>query len=570
MFGNRNIGEKLAWLLFVFTLLITIVLSATYYFQFDQALKERVMLQLSSVKQLKKVKIQRELEDHLSTFEKIQVDDETNNDPHFNLTVWVEQLPETLSGFQIPKTLHPSSKPTFVDLTLQRDDREITVLIVGNQDGKIKMSIVKMPEIQEILLERTGLGETGESYLVNDAYQLLTKSRFDSLGWNSVKVKTQGVVKAFDGEAGTDVFEDYRAIKVIGAFEKIDFAGINWVLLSEINYDEAMAPLRQVRNNLIWILSILVTIIMIVSYSLSRVLVKPILVMEDHLIRLSKGDLSNYIPANSRKDEFGRMFEALQKLIDVLGNTVVFAGQIGAGNFDAEYTLLGHDDKLGQALLDMKKQLLEFKTNETRLLKENQRSIIEGQENERSRLSRELHDGLGPLLTTLRMQVQGTGIPVEVKNNLLKQLDYTIAEIRQMSNNLMPSVLEDFGAGEAINNLVNQINQSTNINIKFKNDTPTESKASKNIQIALYRIVQEGINNALKHSACDEIRISLSEFEDYIGLFISDNGHGFDVNQVNQGSGLRNIRERVNLVNGTIQIDSDSEGTKIDIEIPIP
>ena len=148
-------------------------------------------------------------------------------------------------------------------------------------------------------------------------------------------------------------------------------------------------------------------------------------------------------------------------------------------------------------------------------------------------------------------------------------MDQTIDEVRRISNNLMPSVLIDFGVGAAINNLVESFVASSSIKIKYKNDTHEDSKVDKGIQIALYRITQEAISNAIRQSECSEIKISISEFEEYIGLYISDNGKGFDGGRQHSGNGIRNMKERVKLVNGSIDIASSPAGTIIEIEIPL-
>jgi len=570
MTRKLNIGEKLALILIGLSLLVTIFLTASYYLQFESALKERVFLQLSSVKQLKKVKILTELEDHLNTFNQLSLDNSTKPHDDFLITVSNGFLPGSLMGYDLPVNIEFDDSVKVVDLTNQRPEAGITVAFIANKkDGNYLISIVRFPDVQNILLERTGLGETGESYLVNSNRQLISKSRFDSINWKNIEVQTRGVIQAFEGNPGTDVFMDYRNIRVLGAFEKIEFNGLEWVLLSEINFDEALEPLRKLRVNLLFIFIIIFAFILIVSYYLSRLIVKPIISMELDLIKLSKGILEHHSHRVDREDEIGQMFNALHNLIEALKKTVIFAGEIGSGNFNAEYSLLSEKDKLGKALLTMKSQLQDYKANEFKLLRQNQWSILQGQEKERSRLSKELHDGVGPLLTTLRMQIQTAKLNKKIKETLLAEMDTTIAEIRRISNNLMPSVLEDFGVGEAINNLVAQVADSAKIQVKYKNDSSVASSMSENVQITLYRITQEAISNAIKHSNCSEIKISLSEFEEYVGLFISDNGVGFDTSQHFMGNGIRNMKERVNLLEGHIGIESDKSGTKIEIEIPL-
>jgi two-component system, NarL family, sensor kinase len=565
MLQPLNIGNKLALIMITFTLLVTAFLSASIYLQFENALKERVFLQLSSVKQLKMVKIEAELNEKREFFNQLEKHDTLQHE--FFHIAFYDQIPENIQGYRL-KNITLSETTSIIGVSAQQPYKGITLVFIRKLNDRILIAMARFPELQEVLLERTGLGETGESYLVNDDYKLISVSRFSNSVPKNILVKTRGVIQAFNGDPGTDTFLDYRGIRVLGAFEKIRVNDLEWVLLSEINYDEAMAPLAQLRSNLVFTLIIILLFILIVSYYLSRLVVQPVVAMEKRLSSLAKGILTpdEHIP--ERDDEIGLMFQALDKLVQALNETVIFAGKIGEGNFEADYQLLSPEDKLGEALIAMKKQLQEYEKNELLLLQENQRSILNGEEKERSRLSKELHDGLGPVLTTLRMNLQRTDLEGSLKNKLLKQIDETIQGVRRMSNNLMPSVLEDFGAGEAIHNLIKQVNTSSKIVIHYKNDMNPTSQIDKTLQIDLYRITQEAINNALKHSKCKEMKISISEFDEHIGLYIFDNGQGFNTESRSDGNGLRNMRERVKLVKGIFEIASNKEGTTIEIEIP--
>jgi two-component system, NarL family, sensor kinase len=565
MLQPLNIGNKLALIMITFTLLVTAFLSASIYLQFENALKERVFLQLSSVKQLKMVKIEAELNEKREFFNQLEKHDTLQHE--FFHIAFYDQIPENIQGYRL-KNITLSETTSIIGVSAQQPYKGITLVFIRKLNDRILIAMARFPELQEVLLERTGLGETGESYLVNDDYKLISVSRFSNSVPKNILVKTKGVIQAFNGDPGTDTFLDYRGIRVLGAFEKIRVNDLEWVLLSEINYDEAMAPLAQLRSNLVFTLIIILLFILIVSYYLSRLVVQPVVAMEKRLSSLAKGILTpdEHIP--ERDDEIGLMFQALDKLVQALNETVIFAGKIGEGNFEADYQLLSPEDKLGEALIAMKKQLQEYEKNELLLLQENQRSILNGEEKERSRLSKELHDGLGPVLTTLRMNLQRTDLEGSLKNKLLKQIDETIQGVRRMSNNLMPSVLEDFGAGEAIHNLIKQVNTSSKIVIHYKNDMKPTSQIDKTLQIDLYRITQEAINNALKHSKCKEMKISISEFDEHIGLYIFDNGQGFNTESRSDGNGLRNMRERVKLEKGIFEIASNKEGTTIEIEIP--
>lgn len=553
------------------SLLVSAFLSYLFYVQFDAALKERVLLQLSSVKQLKIVKIRKELNARYEAFvQRSRNPNSTEPSELFFHEGIYTSIPDSLLGYPI-SALESSidHRIAMFDLTQHNPSHEITIgLVTRIKDGYL-IALAEEPEIQGILLERTGLGQTGESYIVGSDFKLRTRSRFLRTSAKNVMVKSEGVVRALNNQPGEDLITDYRGTQVFSSYEKIELSGLKWVILTEINRQEALFPLEELKNNLMIMLLIIIFLVFIGSYYISKKMVSPIVDMEQKLIDMSKGILDPIPPTENRHDEIGHMFEALNKLVNALNEAIIFAGKIGAGNFHATYQLLSKDDKLGQALMQMKEKLQEYQTNEQRLLVENQRSILNGEEGERARLSKEMHDGLGPMLTTLKMSIQGAELSNGTKKNLLKHIDETIREVRRMSNNLMPSVLADFGAGEAIGNLVDQINESSNIKIRYKNDMPSETNIDDSVQITLYRIAQESINNAIKHSKAEEIKLSITAFDNHVSFFVSDNGVGFDPNMSTKGNGLRNMKERVKLANGTLVIDSQPTGTTLEIEIPI-
>ncbi|MEP1035553.1 ATP-binding protein [Ekhidna sp.] len=566
----NKIGNKLALIMICLALVVTTFLASLFYYQFDQALRERVFLQLSSVKQLKLVKIKAEVTDRIALFNSIK----TNHSPGEKATGFFEFAvdtiqPNTIGAYQVPNFVKWSDETFIIDFTNQHPSGEITLGFARHEGGLYFLAIAYVPDIQAILLERTGLGESGESYLVGDDYQLKSRSRFDFAYGHGTTVKTKGVLRALSGQTGEDSFLDYRGIHVFSSYEKMEINGLTWVMLSEINHDEAMGPILRLRKNLLVIVATIIAFILIVSYYLSNMIVSPIISMEKKLIRMSEGAQEDVFPDENREDEIGHMFIALNKLIQALGDTIKFADEIGSGNFTAQFTPLGPSDRLGSSLIEMKEKLQQYKEKELTHQKENQRSILSGEEKERSRLAKELHDGLGPLLTTLRLDVQSTSIDVKLKNQFLKKLDHTIQEVRNMSNNLMPSVLKDFGVGEAVANMVKEMNDSSAITIRYRHDVPVKVDLDDHIQISIYRIIQEALNNSLKHSNATEIKLSLTYFEDHLDLFISDNGQGFDIAELGNGNGIRNMKERVNLSSGTINIFSNAKGTTIEIEIPV-
>lgn len=206
-------------------------------------------------------------------------------------------------------------------------------------------------------------------------------------------------------------------------------------------------------------------------------------------------------------------------------------------------------------------------------------AIIEGEERERERFSRELHDGLGPLLSSIKLYFQWIAKTEDPdKKQFLTgkgnhNINEAILSLREISNNLSPQSLNTFGLVLAIQNYVEGLNQLKNIHINLKSNI--EKRFNATIEIALYRIILELINNCLKHAEAKEISLDLhhNEFAQLISLTYKDNGKGFDTETQpvkTKGRGLLNIQYRVNSLNGKINIKSSpGKGLEVAIEIPI-
>ena len=224
--------------------------------------------------------------------------------------------------------------------------------------------------------------------------------------------------------------------------------------------------------------------------------------------------------------------------------------------------------------------LTEEKENEAKLeklRKERMIAIHEAQELERLRISRDLHDGLGQLLTGISYSVQKIqeeyAIDKDFAERLQKQVNTAIQETKSIAQDLTPNVLKDFGLLAAIENLVQRTNQLNKTQFIFNSYSFTERIEAK-LEKAIFRICQEAVNNIIKHSGATEATIELYRVEDMIVLVVEDNGKGFDSEKLNQkeeskGFGLISMCERVNAFDGDFSIHSNTgSGVEIVIEIP--
>jgi signal transduction histidine kinase len=236
-----------------------------------------------------------------------------------------------------------------------------------------------------------------------------------------------------------------------------------------------------------------------------------------------------------------------------------------------------------QTILDTRKELLAATQEKYKLQLAEEKirssSLVEGQELERKRLAQELHDGIGQMLTGIKLQAEHLKSFSNVSEkqgksyqDLQALINETIEATRTVSFNLAPSVLNDFGLSAAIRILAEQSAKAGNIKIEF--EANLAKRLPENIEIGLYRITQEAINNAIKHAFAGTINIKLSEGKN-TQLSIVDNGVGFDVSKIRTninlagGSGINNMYSRTQLLNGKFKIESaKKKGTKITVTIP--
>jgi len=202
-------------------------------------------------------------------------------------------------------------------------------------------------------------------------------------------------------------------------------------------------------------------------------------------------------------------------------------------------------------------------------------SMLQGQEEERKRISQDLHDGLGTLLAAARMQMQIIQREVD-KMSELKLVDKTekliagaCLEVRRISHDMMPTALSDLGFVAAIEDLVDEIRVQREL--VFHLDLPEEIKIPDGMALNLYRIIQEILQNVVKHANANIVELRISMKDDQLFIRIFDDGIGMDGTDSGDGIGMSNIRSRVNYLNGKLDFHSDiGKGCLYEIWLPIP
>ena len=211
------------------------------------------------------------------------------------------------------------------------------------------------------------------------------------------------------------------------------------------------------------------------------------------------------------------------------------------------------------------------------------RKVLMAQEEERARLSRELHDELGQVLTAIRFELEFLRRKVrpatvdgadEAFGNALKMVGNAADELRRVCRGLLPPLLDDLGLGPAMRALVEELEQHTHIPITLNLDMPDDPECvPPEASLCCYRVAQEALNNACRHSGAREINVTLSLGVGELQLSVYNDGKGFDPEAAasGEGSGIGGMRERAHLVGGTMEIRSqEMQGTRVLLRVPLP
>jgi len=205
------------------------------------------------------------------------------------------------------------------------------------------------------------------------------------------------------------------------------------------------------------------------------------------------------------------------------------------------------------------------------------KAMVATQEEERKRISRDLHDDVGTKLSALNLFLSSLHEKATITNNdEIKSLACSskqfikeaMHDVRQLLFNLSPTVLEEFGYTTAVEGLINKINETKQIHFDLV-VFGINHRLKKDYELALYRITQELINNVLKHAKAKHVSLQIGQRDGKIILMMEDDGKGFDVSAHKDGYGLNNLDARTKLMQGTMTIDSQrGKGTSVMVEIP--
>lgn len=501
-------------------------------------------------------------------------------------------------------------------------------------------------------IDEIGLGNTGEVYLAGADYLMRSSSRFYENSVLAIHSETFAVQEALKGYSGSAKIADYRGIMVLSSYSPIDIPSLNWVVVAEMDWSEAMKDIIKLKRRIFLIGLIVFALLTGGVFLFSWRITNPIVKLKEAALRVGEGKFDLMLPV-FQKDEIGlltqvfnkmtlrlkhttqRLKEREQRLLHFYRATVDGimlhkAGKVILVNralmkltgFSEEELLqtspevlfadedflmhYGNTNEIdsfesvlvtkngGRLPVEVQHRTIEYHDQdvETLVIRDisqrkaiedelkverlhRLRSVIDGQEQERQRLSRELHDGLGQTLVAIKLRLES--IPLEKLGEekktieMVKQMfNQTIEETRRISNNLMPAALTEFSLAVVLRNLCNEFESNSGITISLVVGVLPDSLDMLTKTYA-YRIAQEALTNIVKHSSAT--RAVVSVFSDILKLYlhVEDNGVGFNPSRLSDaGNGLYNMKERASLLSGRLEIISSAgKGTKIKAEFPI-
>jgi PAS domain S-box-containing protein len=240
---------------------------------------------------------------------------------------------------------------------------------------------------------------------------------------------------------------------------------------------------------------------------------------------------------------------------------------------EVNYSVIRFNEQ--KSILVTIRDIRERKQTEQRVLS----AVIQAEENERSRFAKDLHDDLGPILSSIKMYIQSLRNHEDVPekkdliNRLVNTVDDSIKSIRKISYNLSSHLLQNMGLINALKTHIERINLSNTFQIDFKHNFSDDMRLSSNIEIVTYRVLLELMNNSITHSQGNMISIDLHVRNDQFIISYSDNGIGFDIDRIlhdnSKGIGLRNILSRVKSIKGLLTFETQKNGFSLVIDITL-
>ena len=309
--------------------------------------------------------------------------------------------------------------------------------------------------------------------------------------------------------------------------------------------------------------------------------VKHLFGYKDHEIRNTADWWYEKIHPEDRERVISKIHHHIEKGIEKWQDEYRFVKADGTYKFvlDRGFILLNDEQKpyrMIGAMMDISErrqleaELAQQKINKQREITE---ATIQAQEKERSELGKELHDNINQILSTTKLYIDMALTETDIREELLQKtyrnISSAIEEIRMLSKSLVPPSLGDIGLKEAVSELIASLNMSQRIKLSLKTAGMDSMEMPDNIKLMAYRIVQEQVNNIIKHSKATTADIKLAVSKKMFNITVKDNGIGFDAKRKGKGIGLSNITSRAELHNGKVEVVS-SPGNGCTLKVSLP
>ena len=331
---------------------------------------------------------------------------------------------------------------------------------------------------------------------------------------------------------------------------------------------EALAPARNVRARFITFGTLLLGLSFLLAWGMARSVVRPITVLTDNARRIAGGDLSKRVPTLG-EDEIGRLGRAFDLMRVHLKESL-------EGLNEANRTL---EARVTERTAELERLYLELRRKEA-IKGELLRKVISAQEEERKRLARELHDETAQLLTALGILVESAAAGGDPGREALQKArglaTKTLEGVHALMRALRPSLLDDLGLRSAIREYAERLEErGLSVRVHLVGE---ERRLPGEIETALYRVAQEALTNIARHADASDVEVTVAYHPDYVAIEVADDGKGFDpavmtadADMSGRGLGLLGMRERVELCEGEIAIESEpGQGTRVKVRVPIP
>ncbi len=430
--------------------------------------------------------------------------------------------------------------------------------------------------------EEEGLGKTGETYIVGDDFTMRNDSRFfvqDSASYfRSIQqtgthdstlalirshattiliqqVKTEATTQALLGNTSTRLVRDYRGIEVLSSYTPLNIPGVHWVMLAEIDAQEALSSVASLRERLVFAGLALLLLASAVGFVLARMISRPLVALTSATERFGKGDGFHPVP-NTKPDEIGLLTRTFNRMAE---------------------TMTENTARLQKEIHERTRAELELRTSreELRSLSSHLQSV---REEERQGVARDIHDELGQALSALKLDLSlmkedlhGSATDAERRIVSMSGLcDTTIKAVRRIISQLRPHLLDDLGLTAAIEWQAEEFQQRTGITCSLT-IVPAEITLDAPRSTAIFRIFQETLTNVARHSGASAVTVQLRLDNTGIILNVDDNGRGISDLQLHDSRsfGLLGVRERAHYWGGTVSITGEpARGTHVSVFLP--